>query len=442
MKVIKKPCGDFANESERRAFEDLTAKIEKVSGDDTWYFISNLNFTQNDRMLPKELDLVVVSKSGFHVIEIKNWGPRYLERNEVKGNTAAFTLNDKCRIIKNFLNDSLNINLKIYGKFLFTGEEKTSYKSKNQSTFPQISGVKIFGLDDYKYLFNLTSDISILNEDQIQRITDLLMAKQLPKKNTFANYEKIRKISAGENQFRTVYKAKFRENGTSEPKLATLYVFDLTISSLGKEDAELIAKREFKALQAIQNKYVPKILETFQDVPDYPGEIGYFSVFDYNYPNLSVRLKQPWSTKEKIATSIECFKALKMFHEAAEKEDEKVLHRNIKPENILIKEDGWPVFKGFILSRIEGEKTIFPFLNPANFSPDFSAPEILSASEFKETFSEKSDIFSLCKTLMTIFNEADELSKKILTILKMGTQKSSKDRPEVEFFIAKLAEIE
>ena len=81
MQVIDRPCGDFVNDSEERACNHLKSCIRLLPGNGNWYFISNLHFSPNNKTKPTEIDLIVLAKNGLHLIEIKHWGKRYIEKN-------------------------------------------------------------------------------------------------------------------------------------------------------------------------------------------------------------------------------------------------------------------------------------------------------------------------------------------------------------------------
>ena len=436
MPVINLPCGDYVNFSEEKACTRLRDYLSGLPGNANWYFISNLYFSQNNS-LPKEIDLIVLARNGFHLIEIKNWGPQYVSRNMTKAESAVNTLHNKGQQLNGLLQQVLNINVAVYGKFLFTGENKNSYKNQNNNKFPVISGVRMYGIDDCRYLFDLHLNNNVFTDEQMEKVANLLMNRQLPRPGTFEKYFDLKLISGGKRSFRNVYDAKFRENAQAKVTPASLYVYDLTMTSRGEDEAELIARREFKALQAIQTStYAPQILETYQDASDYPGEIHYFSVYNRNYPSISKRFKKPWKSQERLFSAIECFRALKSFHSFSE-DGEKILHRNITPANILIKESGRPVFKGFIFSRVDGQQTVLGFISSDSFSKEYSAPEL-----FEKASSERSDIYSLCKSLLTIFPVADDFSNNVIELLEKGLAQDPQSRPEVDWFIAELEKIQ
>src|SRR5712692_1609631 len=81
MKVISIPCGSFANESERQAFETVKQKLTAHPGNDEWIVLSNLPHSSSARHQSDEIDLLVIGPQGLFVIEVKHWDRAWMKKN-------------------------------------------------------------------------------------------------------------------------------------------------------------------------------------------------------------------------------------------------------------------------------------------------------------------------------------------------------------------------
>ncbi len=58
-----------------------------------------------------------------------------------------------------------------------------------------------------------------------------------------------------------------------------LHLYDL--SATDEKDARRLVDREFRSMQLLQKcRGVPRFRDSFQDLPDYPGELCFFTLFD------------------------------------------------------------------------------------------------------------------------------------------------------------------
>ena len=66
MKVVHFPCGPFANESERTAFEHLRSRIESSLGasDDQWMLLTNLTWSVTHQFQADEIDMIAIGPPG------------------------------------------------------------------------------------------------------------------------------------------------------------------------------------------------------------------------------------------------------------------------------------------------------------------------------------------------------------------------------------------
>jgi hypothetical protein len=67
-----------------------------------------------------------------------------------------------------------------------------------------------------------------------------------------------------------------------------LHLYDL--SATEEKNPEPKARREFEALRALQlYRWAPRILDSFQDVPGFAGEMCFFTVVDPAAPSIEER---------------------------------------------------------------------------------------------------------------------------------------------------------
>ena len=66
MKVHHIACGPAVNESERKAFEQLKARLMAEPGDDEWFLLTNLTFSATHRRQSDEIDIVAIGPPGVH----------------------------------------------------------------------------------------------------------------------------------------------------------------------------------------------------------------------------------------------------------------------------------------------------------------------------------------------------------------------------------------
>lgn len=168
MTVHHIPCGEFANESERKAVERLKADLNKVAGQRDWIILSNVPHSVTTQAVPDDVDLIVIGPSGLHVIEVKHWDSSYVSgfSNTVTHETDK--LANKLRKIASKLKKA-NIDAGfLAGKFLLT-RESVSWKSKR----PTIHGSTFFGLKETSQLLELGL-LQALTETEVQKICQVL----------------------------------------------------------------------------------------------------------------------------------------------------------------------------------------------------------------------------------------------------------------------------
>lgn len=100
-----------------------------------------------------------------------------------------------------------------------------------------------------------------------------------------------------------------------------------------------------------------------------------------------LKQKIKFSNKEIIDFSKKIFTILKLIH------TEGIIHRNLKPHNILISSDYDPIITDFSIAEYYNESNTFSFKNCG--TPGFIAPEVL----YDWNYDYKIDVFSIGVTL-------------------------------------------
>lgn len=67
-------CGEYANQSERRAAEYLTARLQGAVPNVEWVLLTNYASSAGSQHLADNIDMLVVSSLGVSAVEIKHWG--------------------------------------------------------------------------------------------------------------------------------------------------------------------------------------------------------------------------------------------------------------------------------------------------------------------------------------------------------------------------------
>ncbi len=249
-----------------------------------------------------------------------------------------------------------------------------------------------------------------------------------------AGYINLELLTHRDERFHRVYKG----NHPSRRDRIILHLYDL--SATDDKNAELRAKREFETLIRLQlYSWAPRILDSYQPVPGYIGEMFFFTVVDPAAPTLEERMKDPsWSSIGRLEFARNSVRALKELHNA-EESGEPIIHRHLNPQTILVKHDNTPIITSYELARIPAEMSLA--LTGMQIHPDpFMAPEIrlmgLAAAD------RRSDEYSLCASLAKLFDSLeDNLSRRSREILSQGLAEEPDQRAELEEIESRLSEL-
>lgn len=412
------PCGDFVNASEQLAVERVRSKLDGVGG--YWILLSNLNHSQHPGLRSDEIDLVVIGPNGVHVIEVKHWDTAYLRQQQFVVEQEAERINSKAKRIAGKLRKKLDPGF-VAPRFLLTrGEIKFEADRR-----PQIRGVSVFGLPECLQLIAVGGEAR-LAPDQIDLAAKLLepTAKVALSGDvrSFAGLINLERLSSKSDAFHRVYRG---QHPTRRDRVI-LHLYDLSASQ--DKQALEFSRREFETIQRWQKSpFVPSLLDSFQEAEGYPGELYFFSLVDSAAPSLMDRKQDgSWETNARIAYCRAAIVALARFHQPDEPGLTPIIHRRITPETLRVRHNGQPLFTDFALTRLQDAQTICTAdVDLATLTP-FIAPEVQSGG--LAVADTRSDVFSLCASLLPLFEGDDPIAGQVRGVLELGCAHNSEGR--------------
>src|SRR6266508_3102303 len=124
MRVNHIQCGEFANESERQAFEAVNQKIIAQPGSDEWIILSSLAHSFSSQRQSDEIDLLVIGPQGLFVIEVKHWDRTWIKKNQIQAENEAEKLSNKVRRVATTARGRFAALPRVPGRVLLTAEPK------------------------------------------------------------------------------------------------------------------------------------------------------------------------------------------------------------------------------------------------------------------------------------------------------------------------------
>lgn len=430
MKVKPIKCGEFINDSEKIAYEKIYSKLVSIPGNETYIILTNLTFSLDQKYLSDEIDQLIIGPSGVILVEVKHWNIEYINNKKILAENEADKINEKAKKIKSILKNYAIDPGFISGKFLLTNVDTSIAGSK------KIRGIPLYSLKDIEHLIDLESP-KIFNEAEVIKICSILEPKTklalTGDIRKFENIVNLELISPKEERFHRVYRGLHL---LTRDKVI-LHIFDLSASK--EKNAVEIARREFDVIHKLQKSpYLPRIMDSFQESKSYPGEIYFYSLVEPLAPSLEEIAKEKTiDYKERIRIAITCLKALDELHKGTDNEDYPIVHRNITPQNVKIKQLSIPIFTELHLARIP-LASISQYIQNRNFINDYSAPEVKEVG--LSIADAKSDIYSLCKSLSILFK--DNNYEEAFEIINLGCADKPEDRVSIELLIDELKKIE
>lgn len=411
MTVHHIPCGEFANESERKAVERVKSVLAKVPGE--WIILSNVPHSVTTQAVPDDVDLIVIGPSGVHVIEVKHWDASYVKgvRETVTHEANKLAMKIK-RIASKLSKAGIDAGF-LLGKFLLT-RGSVSWPSNRL----KVSGASFFGLKECKQLLEVESTNS-LSDHEIQKVCQVLqpLSKVVLRGEVrnIATAKNLERVGPATDRFHRVYRG---EHIRTRDKIV-LHLYDLSANDDSKADE--IAQRHAATLQKLQKSaHVPRLMDSYQEVPQYPGELTYFSIVDPCSPTLAQRSEdQRWVIDARIEFSKRAIAALAELH-ASSLKGVQFVHRHISPQSLLVGANNQPIFTDFDLARISGSMTLSPNAKMNATEAGYAAPEALTQG--LGGTDQRSDVYSLCRTLSSLLaTSSDDHAVATLLQLERGT---------------------
>jgi serine/threonine protein kinase len=431
MEVILFPCGPAANESELKACAHLKARLQGEPGDDRWVLLSNLAFSVTHQLQSDEIDLVVIGPPGVRVLEVKHW--TVADTNQILVEQEADRVTNKARKIGTTLRKAHPSLPRVDGAILLTQEPSKVKRLAGQ----EVRGVRFCSLSEWKAAIDFDAPRTLSPTD-VTRLGHLLEPKSAVATDgslrRLAGYVNLELQTPKTERFHRVYKGAH----PARRDRVVLHLYDLTASD--DKNAEAKATREFQALHRLQiNGWAPRILDSYQDLPGYAGEMYFFTVVDPAAPCLEDRSTDPtWDAKGRVAFARNALGALRDLHGAGTANDP-IVHRNLTLRTILVKHDNAPIFTGFERSKIPSEISVASSGFPASQEPTF-APEV--RSQGLAAADERSDVYSLCACLARLFqNRTDDLSRRAEAIVARGLAEQPHERDTLDALNGALGEL-
>ena len=432
MKVEHISCGPAINDSERNAIGRLKSGLISVLGDGEWLLLTNLAFSATNRRQSDEIDIVAIGPPGVRVIEIKHWNAAWVNRNVDIVQHEAERIMNKARKVGTTLRRLIPDLDRVDGVFLVT-QDASKVKSLEGRI---IRGVQFHTLRNWQGALPLDK-AAFLSHEQVKMLGKALYAKASlaieGELKRLADYVNLKLQTPENERFHRVYKGK--HSTRRDPVL--LHLYDLSATDLSNPDHR--ARRSFDALHRLQlHRWAPRIVDSFQEAPAYPGEMWFFTVADPAAPSVKERTDDyTWDAKARLAFARKSIKALLELHEVSERE-EPILHRNLTPSTILVRHDNTPILTGFQYTRIPADVTVAVSPGAVDEWDAAVAPEIrvqgIGAAD------RRSDVFSMCASLSVLFAEkADKQSLEASLALAEGRAENPANRATLEKLLASLS---
>ena len=402
------------NLSEERVFAKVLAALEADSRATTWRVYFNLELPSfGPERPPKNIDIVIVSDAGIWVAELKSYSRVGMEERLKENHALLSGVNSAARIVASKVKGAIGQSsgkLWIQGRLVFESDARRA-RTLLGTIDSEIQGVRVEGLDEFVAALT-RAEPDTLTRTQIEAIGSAISPHAIVKmKNEvtrFRRYSKLHHVSDEGRSFHRVYKGI----DSSTSRKVELHLYDVGWRPAQYENPEEVARRECDVLVALQKlPYVPRILETYADDPDNPGEVAYMVLDDLsaNRPLASAKTFQDWSIQDRIEFSRLAFEAIDEIHSQSQtfgdSTTQHILHRNISAQSLRAQAaTRTPLFAQFSLASIDSSRSVVGTSGAGLSSEalEYAAPEVGSMGIVGAT--KASDTYSLAKTLLLLFH--------------------------------------
>lgn len=425
MRVEHVPCGGFVNESERKAFDSLAAALKAEPGDGHFVIYTNLAYAVTEAVQADEIDIVVVGSRGLQVIEVKHWDWAYFKSNRITLGDEADRITSKTKKIASLVRREYQALGKIIPIFIFTKEKKFKQdriRGTNAFSLPTLKANVLDVLDSAHSGFLTTQEITHICKRLAPRSAPVLSGEF----RAIGRIVDLKRLSHADDRFHRVYQG--RDSATQDRVI--FHIYDLSASL--HPDAERLARREFDVIQQWQKSpYLPRLIDSFQPLPNYPGELYFFTLADSDVPSLAqLAPDTAWAMKARLSFAVATLNALDELHHPSDAEIGGVLHRTISPDIVRVCSNTQPLFFGWQWARMPERQTISTGAS-CEADPAYVSPEVreggLGCADIR------SDVYSMCASLCILF-EKDQGDEAVLAkeILRQGLADDPSSRPSLQ----------
>ncbi|MDM8520299.1 protein kinase [Anaerolineales bacterium HSG6] len=390
-KLINLPGGRPVNDGERLVVQYLR---DPANLPDSYTIIPNAEIAQRGHT-PYEYDLIVIAPHAIYVIEIKQWrggisGDDYtwLVNGQFQRQNPLKTTNNKARVLKS----QIERRQPALGQFWV---EALVVIVDDQGTL-DLHGQcreRVFLYPDLPDFLRNTTRLGhkATNLKQYRAYIEAAVQQaargRSPQKLRFGDYEVKETLVQYEHV--TEYLAHNMLLQDNHPVRVRVFSYDpyLMDDELARHHA--ITRREAQSLQAIGAH--PNLIHFRNFFSDHTDRNLFVEVTDWSDGGTLRNLlnsDEPRSLERTLELAYGIAAGLKAVHDSG------IIHRDLRPENILIDETGQPRLMNFDQARLNltGARTVGPIQAKPGESQAYMAPELL---DFTHTPTSAVDLYSL-----------------------------------------------
>ena len=301
--------------------------------------LTNLMFSITHHMQSDEIDIVAIGPPGVRVIEVKHWSSRHRSRLEAE----ADRLTMKARRIGTTLRRNVPSLPHVEAVILLTPPAAQITKL---TRYGRVRGVRILGIKGWREAAGADS-MAVLAAGDIRRIAKLLARNSGvvidDSLRRLAGYVNLELVNRQRNGFHSIYRGV--HSVTRDQVRLHLYDFSAPEGKRRKEEARR-CHDELRRLQ--QYAWAPRILDTFQNVPEYPGEMSFFTLIAPDAPPLVERSRDPdWTVQARLSFARSAVQAVRELHDSKGTDGQQMVHGNLSAHTILVLHDNTAALRGF-----------------------------------------------------------------------------------------------
>lgn len=434
MRVDHLPCGAFVNASEETAFTYLRDHLSGELGDERFLLLTNVAHSVAASAPADEIDMVVLGSTGVQVIEVKHWDRNYMRRNRWCVEEEADKLERKTRRVATRLRAEFPKLGRVDGKMLLTRQKGSLCRG---TAVERVRGIGLYALEDWRRLLDLDRPNSI-PEDRLDALAKVIVPRAdialRGELRRLGNIVELNRLTPTGERLHRVYRGR---HAITQDRVV-LHLYDL--SATNAANALNVARREFEVLSRLQKSpWLPRLIDSLQDLPNYPGELLFFTVADSDAPSLADRAADStWTIDGRLVFAVNALRALNELHEPPDDMDAGVIHRTITPDVIRVRPGNRPLFTNWQLAKRPGHPTVSGA--PENVDTRWAAPEVraggLAAAD------RRSDVYALCACLCRLFKDMDdERADLARMVLEQGLENDPEARPSLTTLVDELQDV-